>query len=186
MALAATLSIAAGVLLLGSSLMLDEKNREEIFTVSARQYKAFVEEGKLESRFYISRDPWKMFADKPVWGWGLGSYAFIINDPDKYLGPEHEGKYEHAHNDWLQYMAETGTAGFLLLAIIILSPFFTYRRNGRANPVSNWLWGSGFVLLAYAFVEFPCRTPAVAVHLTIFIAAGTKYSLLERQMQRPA
>jgi len=178
-------ALTLSTLLLWTSLQFDKENKEEIFRVTKRQVVNFLEKGKLETRFYISRDTWKMFQEKPIWGWGLGTYEFIINIPGKYLGDEHEGnRFENAHNDWFQYMAETGSIGFLLLAFIILTPLFMSLRQGQFNPISNWLWGTIILMLLYSFVEFPCRTPAVALLITIMISIGTKYSLLEKK-RRP-
>ena len=71
-----------------------------------------------------------MFLDKPIWGWGLGTYRFVINDSDRYLGNEHEYAFVHAHNDWLQYMAEVGMVGFILLAILASAPYVLYKKEG--------------------------------------------------------
>jgi len=179
---AGVIALVASGMLIGSSLLLHKENKEEMVRTTKRQYSNLVEKGQQESRFYISRDTWKMFAEKPIFGWGLGSYPLIINIKGKYLGAEHGGaRFDHAHNDWLEYMAETGIFGFIVISILFLAPYRTYTRDGRLNPLSNWLWGGAALLLLYAIVEFPSRTPAVALLITLMIAIATKYGVLEKQ-----
>ena len=175
---ATALTVGIGVLAL--SLFLHTETREEMQRTTARQFEN-MKQGKIETRFYISRDTLKMYREKPVWGWGLGTYRFIINDPDRFLGDEHEYSYVYAHNDWLHYMAEIGIIGFGLLVALLISPFILYKAQGLLNPVSSWLWGTVFLLWSYSFVEFPCRTPAVSTLLTVIIALGTKYGILEKR-----
>ena len=171
------------LLLLLTSLAMHKETRDEMVRVTSRQIDN-LKEGQLETRFYISRDTLKMYLEKPIWGWGLGTYRFVINDPGRFLGDEHEYAYIYAHNDWLQYMAETGVVGILLLAMLFAAPYILHRLKGMRNPVSSWLWGTVFLILSYSIVEFPCRTPAVSSLLTILIAAATKYSLLEQRHGR--
>ena len=180
--LSGAIALVASLMLIGSALLLHDENKEEIFRTTERQYTNLVEKGQQETRYYISRDTLKMIFEKPVFGWGLGSYSLIINIPERYLGPEHQGaNFDHAHNDWLEYMSETGIVGFILLAIMFVAPYGIYLRKGNPNPISRWLWGGAIVLLLYSIVEFPCRTPAVALLLTLIIAISTKYGLIDKQ-----
>ena len=151
-----------------------------MLSVTVRQFGS-LKEGQLETRFYIARDTFKMFLDKSIWGWGLGTYRFVINDSDRYLGNEHEYAFIHAHNDWLQYMSEVGIVGFLLIAILASTPYLLYKKRGRKNPVTSWLWGTVFTIHAYALLEFPCRTPAVSTLAIVMVALATKYSILSRE-----
>jgi O-antigen ligase len=180
--LAGAIAFVASLMLIGSALLLHDENKEEIFRTTERQYTNLVEKGQKETRFYISRDTLKMILEKPVFGWGLGSYSLIINIPERYLGPEHQGaNFDHAHNDWLEYMSETGIVGSMLLAVMFFAPYRIYLGKGNPNPISRWLWGGAIVLLFYSIVEFPCRTPAVALLLTMIVAIATKYGLIDKQ-----
>ena len=101
--------------------------------------------------------------------------------PRIYLGDEHEYAYNYAHNDWFQYLAEIGIVGFALIAIVIICAYNLNKNMGVKNPISSWIWCTILTLLAYAFIEFPCRTPAVSTHLVILTAVATKYSVLENK-----
>lgn len=170
-------------LLLFFSFLVAEETLKEMRNVTLRQFEN-LKDGQLETRFYIARDTCKMFLDKPIWGWGLGTYRFVINDSDRYLGNEHEYAFVHAHNDWLQYMAEVGMVGFLLLAILASAPYILYKKRGMKDPITSWLWGTVLTLYAYALLEFPCRTPAVSTFTVVIVALATKYSILSSERAR--
>jgi len=177
-------SILCGLMLLSlllfCSFLASEETHKEMLSVTVRQFGS-LKEGQLETRFYIARDTFKMFLDKPIWGWGLGTYRFVINDSDRYLGNEHEYAFIHAHNDWLQYMSEVGIVGFLLIAILASTPYLLYKKRGMKNPITSWLWGTVFTIHAYALLEFPCRTPAVSTLAIVMVALATKYSIITRE-----
>ncbi|MBT5691753.1 MAG: O-antigen ligase family protein [Opitutae bacterium] len=176
-----TIAVGVSLMITYSALLLHEENKEEIFRTTSRQYKNLIDKGQKETRFYISRDTLKLIREKPLFGWGLGSYSSIIN-VGRYLGPEHKGtRFDHAHNDWLEYIAETGIAGFILLGFIFVAPYKIYRGKGTTNPISRWLWGGTIVIIIYSIVEFPCRTPAVSFLMTILVAISTKYGLIEKE-----
>jgi len=73
--------------------------------------------GRVESRVYLARDTARMAMDKPILGWGNGSWAYVF---PLFAGPEFSMRmgasmrsFPFAHNDWLQLWAETGLTGFL-------------------------------------------------------------------------
>jgi O-antigen ligase len=64
------------------------------------------------TRLAIARDGLRMFAEKPVIGWGLGTF------PEVY--PQYRTFYTNffvnaAHNDYVQILVETGTLGFAIM-----------------------------------------------------------------------
>ena len=170
-------------LLLFFSFLVAEETHKEMRDITVRQFEN-LKDGQLETRFYIARDTCKMFLDKPIWGWGLGTYRFVINDSDRYLGNEHEYAFVHAHNDWLQYLAEVGMVGFILLAILASAPYILYKMRGMNDPIASWLWGTVLTIYAYALLEFPCRTPAVSTHTVVIVALATRYSILKKKRVR--
>lgn len=59
------------------------------------------------SRLYLWSVAWKMFINKPFMGHGWGSYLLAMTG----------STFQGAHNDYLQYLAETGIVGFLFFII---------------------------------------------------------------------
>ena len=62
-------------------------------------------------RFKVSMDTLKMSKDFPILGSGLGTYELVF---PRYKTVHEQGLFQHAHNDYLEFLAETGGVGFLL------------------------------------------------------------------------
>jgi O-antigen ligase len=104
-----------------------------------------------------------MAADKPVFGWGLESYAPIFlnyssftRTPDGFVNT-----FEDAHSDWLQALAEIGFVGTALLLLVGLLPLAETFRLCNLSTVSAWLLAGCTLIAGYAWVEFPLACPAV-------------------------
>lgn len=114
-------------------------------------------------RWNLSRDTVRMAADRPVWGWGVGSFGLLFS---KYQGDylrDEQGRptarVVNAHNDWAHMWAETGVIGMLVLVIPLV---WLLRACWRSRGVLARWGGAGVCLiLAYALVEFPLHCAAV-------------------------
>lgn len=63
-------------------------------------------------RILMWKSAWKMFTDHPLTGVGLGTYAHKYQT--EYISPMALEPYQgHAHNNFLQMLAETGIIGFI-------------------------------------------------------------------------
>ena len=70
------------------------------------------------SRSYLWGVAWSMFKSKPLLGHGWGSYLLAMTG----------STFQGAHNDYLQYLAETGIVGFTFFLIRDISALIlTYR-----------------------------------------------------------
>ena len=115
------------------------------------------------TRADLYADTWRMAADKPVFGWGLESYAPIFlnyssftRTPDGFINT-----FEDAHSDWLQALAEIGFVGTALLLLVGLLPLAETFRLGNLSTVSAWLLAGCTLIAGYAWVEFPLACPSV-------------------------
>jgi len=122
----------------------------------------------------LSRDTLRLAADRPVWGWGVGSFGLVfpVYQGDYLRAPSGEITTQvlHAHNDWAELAAETGAVGLLglLVPVVIL-----LIRGARAEGVMGaWVtFGTGLVL-AYALVDFPMHCPAVLFFWTVLLCTA--------------
>lgn len=182
------IAIVASALLIGAFLIfaikLSENDWRKEWKITTEQIQSFKDGESLDFRFYATRDSWLMFKDRPVFGWGIGSYPFIFR---RYQGEElyySDGRpyyFRYAHNDWLQWLSEVGIVGLALVMTPILYQLFLYFRIKSKSPISFWsLFGCGLVLV-YSFVDFPLRTPGVLVLFVIVLPLSLKYELLERK-----
>jgi O-antigen ligase len=119
-----------------------------------------VTEGK---RAAMRKGAWHIFLDHPLAGTGLGTLQIVY--------PPYETLYDakvvnHAHNDYLEALAETGVLGGLccawFLGVLFLKSIFRIRHNDFSFPVALQLSGivacAGF--LAHAMVDFNFHIPS--------------------------
>ncbi len=132
------------------------------------------------SRFDIWRDTWTMIKDHPL-GIGLRNYASVMPVYNS-LGP-YDIKFLHAHNDYLQLIAEAGWPGFLAL----VGGFYYFligsiRRIGtigrNLDPVRFYVGiGAcrGLISIAFhSFFDFNLQIPANLVYFVCLM--GIVYS----------
>jgi O-antigen ligase len=138
-------------------------------------------------RSSIDRDTVRMFREKPVLGWGLGTFPVVY--------PQFRSFYTNffvneAHDDYLQLLAEMGVLGFgVMLWFLIV----TYR---HALPkIGNWMSDvSGAVTLAcmlgltgilvHSLVDFNLQIPANAAIFYVFCSIAAAPPLVQRARRR--
>jgi len=119
-----------------------------------------VTEGK---RAAMRRGAWHIFLGHPLAGTGLGTFQIAY--------PPYETLYDakvvnHAHNDYLQTLAETGALGGLccawFLGVLLLKSFSLFRQSDFSFPGALQLSGivacAGF--LVHALVDFNFHIPS--------------------------
>lgn len=100
-------------------------------------------------------------------GSGLGSFEtmFRMHEPFDLLKPTY---FNHAHNDWLEIVLDTGLPGLLLLACGVLWWGMASVRAWRSDALTPRA-GSAIVLLVMAasVFDYPARTPAILAILAL-------------------
>jgi len=124
-------------------------------------------------RISILRDGWRMFAARPILGWGLG--VFPVAYP-QFRSFATDSLINQAHNDYLQALVETGLLGFALVCWFI----FLLYRNGLPHIRSCGYDLKAAVrtaalvgctgLLVHSFTDFNLHIPANAA--LFFVLAG--------------
>jgi O-antigen ligase len=119
------------------------------------------------------RTCWAMLQDRPVWGWGYGSFKtmFLVYATDYFRGEDGriEKRMEFAHNDWLQHLAEFGWAGAaLLLAGIWLA--LRSDDRGRTSSQGGWIGLGALLMAVFAGWDFPLSNPAVLTNAGLLLA----------------
>jgi O-antigen ligase len=145
----------------------------------------------LRARFALYRDTWTLAAQKPVFGWGLGSYPValqLLPGHDRPSDPrrDYELSYANAHSDWLQSVAEIGFVGTTLLVLMGALPLARLPRGAWRHPLTGWpLLGCTLVAL-YAWVEFPFGNGAVMISFWTIFFAALRLAELQRRAALPA
>ncbi len=142
------------------------------------------------TRLEIDRDALRMFARKPVLGWGLGVF------PDVY--PQFRSFHTNffineAHNDYLQLLVEMGGLGFAIMLWFLWSVYrnalrklkdWTDDTNG-AVALAALIGVTG--ILAHSLVDFNLQIPANAALfylLCVVAAMDSKFGKSRRKMVR--
>jgi O-antigen ligase len=138
-------------------------------------------------RLSIDRDGIQMFRQKPMLGWGLGTFPVVY--------PRFRSFYTNffvneAHNDYLQLLAEMGLLGFSVLIWFLI---VLYRRALR--KIGDWTSDvSSAVTLActlsvtgilvHSFFDFNLQIPANAALFYVFGSLAAAPPLLQRSKKR--
>jgi len=140
-------------------------------------------------RLSIDRDCLKMFLHKPVTGWGLGVFSEVY--------PQFRSFYtnltiDQAHNDYLQFLVETGVVGFGIIAWFLFSVYRAAVAKLKVSlpdlnadvALAALLSVSG--ILVHSFVDFNLQIPANAVlFLVICTVAGMEQRFGVHPRRRP-
>jgi O-antigen ligase len=116
-------------------------------------------------RWNMTKDSLRMFAHRPVWGWGLGTFPTVY--------PSHRTFYTNlfineAHNDYAQLLVETGLLGFTLMLWFLIIMYWRGLPTSRRWEVK---WDGALSLAAllgctgilfHSFVDFNLQIPANA------------------------
>jgi O-antigen ligase len=119
------------------------------------------ESDPLAGRTDITRSTVEIVRSRPLTGYGLGNFPEVY---PAYARFDNGYLVNHAHNDWLEAMADGGPLLFVALAVFVAI-------SGFAGIQS--LWGLGLAILPlHAVVDFPFQRPAVALLYAVIAAAA--------------
>lgn len=132
-----------------------------------------IKEESIEDRSVAARLGVEMFMDRPFSGWGAGTFyttfpAYANNDARQY--------YDHAHNDYVQFLAETGAIGTFFLAALIIGGIKNLHAITKQQGISIYKGMAIGILMAVfgcllqASVDFHFQIPANALLFIVLIA----------------
>ncbi|MGA2744412.1 MAG: O-antigen ligase family protein [Candidatus Sulfotelmatobacter sp.] len=138
-------------------------------------------------RLSIDRDALRMFRNKPVLGWGLGTFPVVY--------PQYRSFYTNffvneAHNDYLQLLSEMGVLGF---GVMIWFLVVLYR--SALPKIDNWMSDVssavtlactlGFTgILVHSLLDFNLQIPANAALFYVLCTIAAARPLLQRSKKR--
>ena len=132
-------------------------------------------------RLAMTKDGLRMFWQKPVLGWGLGTFTAVY--------PQFRSFYTDlfvnaAHNDYVQVLAETGLIGFASVVWFIVEVYRAGLRNAEAWN-RDWSRALGLAalvgctgLLVHSFFDFNLQIPANACMFYFLCAVATSTAQL--------
>ncbi len=165
--------LSLGAASLGRDSILDsfERSRKEVERIAT--------DPEADARFYhVWRDTLPMIAERPLFGWGFGSYGlvFFLFSGDEYR--QSDGTVvrsrEYAHNDWLQFLSELGIIGCALLLVPPLRVLKRIRATYSMPKLTGWLMAGITLILVVAIFEYPLSNPAVLATGIILLSLGLR------------
>lgn len=114
------------------------------------------------SRILMTRVAWDMIEERPVTGWGSGAYAhqYLQRLADR-LPPEKDHALlqtveyaREAHNDAVQFTAEYGLAGLILL-LVLIGTCAAAGPSSRPARAPGWAGPIAVYILLKGLVSFP-------------------------------
>ena len=158
---------AAAVLLVAGTVGASNWSKEQGASSDGRQWESLMQQNPFTARYLLLLDTLPMVAKKPVFGWGLGAYGAAFQEfqrPETItLHNDIPTRYSHPHNDWLEWLAEFGAVGCLLL----WAPSIFWLLKGK--PISRFAGSAGplmiswGILILFAFGDMAFRNAAVLV-----------------------
>jgi hypothetical protein len=126
----------------------------------------------------LRRAAWEMFSDRPLFGWGIDSFSYLLPfyGSDLLLAEN----YERAGSDILQILAETGLFGFVPPLIFFCFLVGRYLRGRHNIQLSNQLLTGLTVVLVLAFVDSPFMSPAVCLSFSILLFTALRWGDISR------
>lgn len=145
-----------------------------------------------DSRAITTTITWQMFQEKPLFGWGAGSWRYVFplyqkSYPEIYYLHQDPKRgwvgrkiYYYAHNDIVQFLCEYGMIGcsFLLLSFAYWISLSCFKVSGNVLSVLMLLAGIG-VAFGHAAVDFIWQSPACWLALNSVICVSVKLLLLD-------
>lgn len=139
-----------------------------------------------DARALVREATWKMFRDRPLTGWGAGSYRFYFPVYQKaypvlLVGQNgRTGAWEHAHNDYLESLAELGALGCSLLVLMALhGARELWRGRFWRNPLALLGAGGLALTLAHSWVDFPFQNPAIITTWCVLLYSYVRWIELD-------
>lgn len=120
----------------------------------------------IQSRILLARIGCEMIEERPWTGWGSGEFAFQYLDRLAAILPEKKTHDDlrklvfarEAHNDAIQFAAEFGMTGLLLLGVLVLSAARHLRRVGwQSETRPAILFAFSYIAVSACF-SFPWQT----------------------------
>lgn len=142
-----------------------------------------VSEGR---RIEMTHDTWRIFLDHPVVGTGLGTLQDVF--------PKYETLYDglvvnHAHNDYVEALAETGAVGgFFYLAFLVLLFWKAWEMIRAEREEMNLAYHVGalvgcFGLLVHGTVDFNFHIPSNALLFLLLAVLATSRAPSSRELR---
>lgn len=138
-------------------------------------------------RLQILRDSVAMFFERPLFGWGLGTFEFAFPRFQRFYS---DFLVNFAHNDYLQLAVEAGVAGLAILVFFFVR-FVKAARSGLGRwsheslPAAKLAALTGCIgIFVHSLFDFNMHVPANALMFVVVATIATNQIHTERVSHR--
>lgn len=172
------IKLATFALLAGCLLFLFH---QEVVTFFGKRFDLEKTEISDQRRLMLMEATYEMFLDKPLLGWGAGSFRYYfpkyqihyhLLNKTQYGVPAY---YKYAHSDWLQFLVEYGIVGcFFLLSLIIYfcSLLIKYRKG--SNLLTFMICAALSLIFIHSSFDFILQAPAIWITVAALLSLVVK------------
>lgn len=156
--LIAAAAIAAGFFFLyQEQIMINlERNTQESsgdFSEHVQSISNITSDASNLERINRWRSAIRMYQERPVLGWGPGTYQFVYApfqlSEDYTIITTHFGDLGNAHSEYLGPLSESGMPGMVLMLLLVTAVIYTAVKNYKYNPNKELRWISLGILLGF-------------------------------------
>jgi len=137
----------------------------------------------IDGRLLAERATWDMAKDNLLTGWGAGSFRYFFPKYEQYYPGIYNvqgNRWEYAHNDYLQILAELGLVGLLIVAAGMAYWVFKLLRHAvHKHPPALIIVFGLVLLLVHAWVDLPLYCPAILLTWCVLWTLTVRWLELE-------
>lgn len=140
----------------------------------------------LENRLAVSHDALAEVGDYPWFGTGLGTFKTVF---PQYQTFSTDLEWNHAHDDYVEALTETGIpGGLIILSALLLFGWLAFRRLGeRMKTLQGWIQLGAALgccgLLVHSFADFNLHIPANAAWFAVCAGISTMPAVIRRSTE---
>ncbi len=144
--------------------------RDRLGTLWSNVMKTEIADGQahdVDFRQPVFRDTWRMIADAPLTGQGMGHFEFAF--PHYREASLSSSRVLHPESDWLMVAAESGIPAVLVLLGLVTCYFFRcWRGRKESGGLLRWSAASAIgAALAHGAIDVPWHRPALGWFLLV-------------------
>jgi len=128
-------------------------------------------------RYNLWRTNWEIFTDYPVFGIGHGDYKDYLPSYFAKLGIAEDHFQSHAHNQYLQFLSNTGLVGFAFYMTFIFGLLFLTYQNYRKHRDPLFLGSLGAQIAFHVGSLTECNFERAKVRLVYLFFCALSLSI---------